>query len=90
MKRTLFFTLCLLAGLSQAFAFCGFYVAKADATLFNESSQVILARKGRKVTVTMSNDFKGNVSDFAMVVPVPVVLKEEDIRVVNSSLFYAF
>lgn len=69
------------------FSFCGFYVAKADAKLFNKSSQVILVRDGNKTTVTMSNDFQGEVKDFAMVVPVPSVLKREDIRVVPSSLF---
>ena len=37
--------------------------------------------------VTMSNDFSGEVNDFAMVVPVPVVLRKEDIRVVNRSIF---
>lgn len=68
-------------------SFCGFYVAKADAKLFNKTSQVILVRDGDKTTVTMSNDFKGDVKDFAMVVPVPSVLKREDIRVVPSSLF---
>ena len=89
-KHTVFVVCLLLAGASQAFAFCGFYVAKADATLFNESSQVILARSGDKITVTMSNDFKGDVSDFAMVVPVPVILQEEDIKVVNTNIFTRF
>ncbi|MCB9223754.1 MAG: DUF2330 domain-containing protein [Crocinitomicaceae bacterium] len=69
------------------FSFCGFYVAKADAKLFNKTSQVILVRDGDKTTVTMSNDFSGEVKDFAMVVPVPSVLKREDIRVVPGSLF---
>jgi hypothetical protein len=68
-------------------AFCGFYVAKADTKLFNKTSQVILVRDGNKTTVTMSNDFQGDVKDFAMVVPVPTILKREDIRVVQSSLF---
>jgi len=27
-------------------AFCGFYVAKADAKLFNKASKVVVARKG--------------------------------------------
>ena len=71
----------------NAQSFCGFYVAKADAKLFNKTSQVILVRDGDKTTVTMSNDFKGQVKDFAMVVPVPSVLKREDIRVVPSQLF---
>jgi hypothetical protein len=68
-------------------AFCGFYVAKADATLFNKTSQVILVRNGDRTTITMSSDFEGQVQDFAMVVPVPVVLKRTDIRTVSSSLF---
>ena len=35
----------------------------------------------------MSNDFEGDAKDFAMVVPVPTVLKKEDIRVVDQSIF---
>jgi hypothetical protein len=70
-----------------AHAFCGFYVAKADATLFNTKSQIILVRDGERSVITMSNDFKGDVKDFAMVIPVPVVLGRNDIRVVNPALF---
>jgi hypothetical protein len=72
---------------SQAMAFCGFYVSKADGTLKNKTSQVILVRDGERNTITMYNDFKGDLKDFAMVVPVPVVLKKNDIRVVNQSIF---
>jgi Na+-translocating ferredoxin:NAD+ oxidoreductase RnfD subunit len=68
-------------------AFCGFYVAKADVKLFNKSSQVILVRNGDKSIITMNSDFDGPVRDFAMVVPVPVVLKKTDIRIVDASLF---
>jgi hypothetical protein len=35
----------------------------------------------------MFNDFKGESKDFAMVVPVPVVLKKSDIKVVDQSIF---
>ncbi|MGB1247403.1 MAG: DUF2330 domain-containing protein [Chitinophagales bacterium] len=68
-------------------SFCGFYVAKADAKLFNKASQVILARDGEQTTVTMSNDFQGDVQDFAMVVPVPSILQEKDIKVVDRYIF---
>src|ERR1044071_10007788 len=71
----------------QSFAFCGFYVAKADIKLFNKTSQVVIAKNGDKQTVTMSSDYEGDVKDFAMVVPVPVVLKREDIRTVNAGIF---
>lgn len=69
------------------YSFCGFYVAKADIKLFNKTSQVIIAKNGDRQTVTMSSDFEGEVKDFAMVVPVPVVLEEKDIRTVNHSIF---
>ena len=68
-------------------AFCGFYVAKADKRLFNQASEVILARDGDRTVVTMSNDFQGDVRDFAMVVPVPVVLDRNDIEVVDRYIF---
>lgn len=68
-------------------AFCGFYVAKAGSEIYNNKSEVILVRNGKILTVTMSNDFKGNVKDFAMVVPVPEVLRERDIKVVDRSIF---
>jgi len=71
-------------------AFCGFYVAKADATLFNKSSQVIIVRDDDHTVITMSSDYTGELEDFAMVVPVPVVLKKSDIRVVERVLFDSF
>ncbi len=67
--------------------FCGFYVAKADANLFNDKSEVILVRDGNNTTITMSNDFQGDVSEFAMVVPVPVVLRRDQIRIADPGLF---
>ena len=69
------------------FSFCGFYVSKADGTLKNKTSQVILVRDGNKNVITMYNDFKGDTKDFAMVVPVPVVLRKDDIKVVDQSIF---
>ncbi|MFL5343339.1 MAG: DUF2330 domain-containing protein [Hyalangium sp.] len=73
--------LALLAVPRAAHAFCGFYVAKADAQLFNQASQVVLVRDGERTVVTMSNDYKGELSDFAVVVPVPAVLTREQIHV---------
>lgn len=72
---------------AQLLAFCGFYVAKADAQMFNESSQVILARNGERTTVTMSSDYQGDMKDFAMVIPVPEVLERSDIKVIDALIF---
>ena len=71
----------------EAAAFCGFYVSKADGTLKNKASQVIIVRDGNRNVITMFNDFKGNPKDFAMVVPVPVVLNKADIKVVDQQIF---
>ena len=64
-----------------AVAFCGFYVSKADAKLYNRASQVVIARDGNRTILTMANDYQGEVKDFALVVPVPVVLKEDQVRI---------
>ena len=63
------------------FAFCGFYVSQADASLFNKASQVVIARDGKRTVLTMANDYQGDVKDFALVVPVPVLLKKEQVRI---------
>lgn len=62
------------------FAFCGFYVSQADASLFNKASQVVIARDGKRTVLTMANDYQGDVKDFALVVPMPVLLKKEQVR----------
>jgi hypothetical protein len=85
--KKIIFTIAAFSLAINGFTFCGFYVAKADTKLFNKTSQVIICRDGNKSTITMSSDFEGDVKDFAMVVPVPVVLEKKDIRVVERSLF---
>lgn len=67
-------------------AFCGFYVAKADTSLFNRASQVVLVRDGDRTVLTMANDFEGDVEDFAMVIPVPTFIEREQINVADKAL----
>ncbi|MGD1905447.1 MAG: DUF2330 domain-containing protein [Leptolyngbyaceae cyanobacterium] len=69
-----------------ALAFCGFYVAKADASLYNEASQVAIAREGDRTVLTMANDYQGEVSDFALVVPVPTVITESQVNVAEGTI----
>jgi Na+-transporting NADH:ubiquinone oxidoreductase subunit NqrB len=58
--------LVLLFTNNDLWSFCGFYVAKADGTIKNKTSQVILVRDGNKNVVTMYNDYKGELKDFAI------------------------
>jgi hypothetical protein len=70
-----------LAG--PAAAFCGFYVAKADAKLFNKASKVVLAWQDGKTAVTMASDYEGDPKEFAVVIPVPTFIERKQIGVVE-------
>jgi hypothetical protein len=87
MKTKLIILAAAIITLPILYSFCGFYVSKADGTLKNKTSQVILVRDGNKNVITMYNDFKGDVKDFAMVIPVPVVLQKSDIKVIENGIF---
>jgi hypothetical protein len=78
-------TLAIFSNLAivPANAFCGFYVAQADAKLFNSSSKVVLSRDGDQTAITMASDFEGDVKEFAVVVPVPTFIERKQIGVVD-------
>jgi hypothetical protein len=71
----------------RAEAFCGFFVAGSNEKLTNNASQVAIVRKGNKTALSMSNTYKGPPESFAMVVPVPVVLKKEDVKTLPMNVF---
>ena len=68
-------------------AFCGFYVSGADAKLFADATQVVLMREGTRTVLSMQNDYQGPPRDFAMVVPVPVVLQKENVKTLPRAIF---
>src|SRR5262245_33267425 len=70
-----------------AHAFCGFYVAGSNQKMFNDATQVVLMRDGTRTVLAMQNDYRGPLEDFAVVVPVPVVLKPTDVKVVDKAVF---
>src|SRR4029077_21136681 len=76
---------CLL-GPSEGRAFCGFFVAKGDAKLFNHSSQVVIVRDQDRTVMTMVNDYKGDPKEFAIVVPVPKFLERDQIHVGDQAV----
>ncbi|MCB0326220.1 MAG: DUF2330 domain-containing protein [Bdellovibrionales bacterium] len=83
----LIFVLMAFIQTPHAHAFCGFYVAKADAKLFNKASQVVYTRHENKTVISMSNDYEGDLKEFAMVIPVPSVLQRSQINVGERALF---
>jgi hypothetical protein len=81
LARSLAVALSLALGAPSAHSFCGFYVARGDAKLFNKASKVVLVRDDDRTVLTMSADFKGDPKEFALVVPVPTVLERGQIHV---------
>lgn len=77
---------CLL-GAEPAHAFCGFYVSGADQTLYNKATMVVLMRDGRRTVLSMQNDYHGPPENFALVVPVPEVLSEDDVKTLPRAIF---
>jgi MYXO-CTERM domain-containing protein len=71
----------------EAEAFCGFYVAGADSKLYNNATMVVLMRDGTRTVLSMQNNYQGPAADFAMVVPVPVVLSEKDVKILPNEVF---
>src|SRR5215831_17723785 len=78
----------MLAAMARdASAFCGFYVSGADARLTNNATQVVLMRDGQRTVLSMQNGYQGPPQDFAMVVPVPVVLHKENVKTLARDVF---
>jgi hypothetical protein len=78
--------LTLFAMAQPAAAFCGLYVAKADADLFNQASKVVYMRDGDRSVITMASDYEGEPAEFAMVIPTPSILSERQIHVTDAAL----
>jgi hypothetical protein len=76
-----------LAVPQTADAFCGFYINGAGSGMFNDATQVVLMRKGTRTVLSMQNNYKGPPDAFAMVIPVPTVLQEADVKTLPKDVF---
>ena len=76
----------LLLLTAAAHAFCGTFVAAPGTALTNHSSQVVIGREAGVTTLTLAADFSGDVSDFAMVLPIPEIIGPEDVSQADPAL----
>ena len=76
-----------MAGGGDAAAFCGFYVSGAEGRLTNNATQVVLMREGLRTVLSMQNGYQGPPQDFALVIPVPVVLHKENVKTLPREVF---
>ena len=61
-------------------------MGKADTKLFNRASQVVLVRDADRTVLTMASDFRGDVKEFAVVIPVPTFIERDQIHVADKAL----
>jgi hypothetical protein len=78
--------LCVFLLPATASAFCGTYVGGAGTQITNSASEVVLVREGNWTTLTVSNDFTGDTTDFALVIPVPEVMPEGAIKTIDPAV----
>ncbi len=55
--------------------------------MFNRATEVVLMRVGTRTVLSMQNHYQGPPEHFAMVVPVPVVLHEGDVKTLGPEVF---
>jgi hypothetical protein len=87
MRKLLIAVALVMSAPQIADAFCGFYVSPGESQLTADATQVVLMRKGTRTVLSMQNNYKGPPSDFAMVIPVPTVLKEGDVKTLPKEVF---
>ena len=70
-------------------AFCGFFAGETGARsgLYNDATQVVLMRHGTTTVLSMQNAYRGPPAAFALVVPVPAVVTEAQVRVLPRGVF---
>ena len=96
MIRTIALTLITLIVPVSAVANCSLLVPEVppkgllvspDSKIYSDAAQVVLLRNGDHTVLSMSVNYKGPAKNFAMVVPVPVVLQEENIKTLPPYVF---
>jgi hypothetical protein len=90
MRKALVLAVAALAALAvtrDASAFCGFFINGRGVKLLNQATMVVLMRDGTRTVLSMQNTYAGPPEDFALVVPVPVVLKKENVRTLPRDIF---
>ncbi|MEZ4751010.1 MAG: DUF2330 domain-containing protein [Bdellovibrionota bacterium] len=74
-------SLLFLSWSAGAFAFVPFIVGKTPERLFTGASQIVVAREGKRTAVTLVSTYRGGQKEFVLVIPVPALLKPEQVSV---------
>jgi hypothetical protein len=83
----LFFGFLCITCSKNSQAFCGFYVEQSGKPLYNQATQVVMMRDQNLTVLAMENNYQGPAAQFAMVIPVPIVLQKENVKTLPSEIF---
>ena len=77
---------------TTAAAMCHCMVPAEDADevgddIFSDATQVVMMREGTQTVLSLRNRYEGPPEDFAMVVPVPMVLEPEHVNTLEDDIF---
>ena len=76
----------LALAMAWAHGFCGTYVGGTTDELYNRASEVAIVKQGSRTTLTFKNAYEGDAAAFTLLVPVPEILHESDVRVADDDL----
>jgi hypothetical protein len=77
----------LAGGARDVRAFPGFYSSDGAAKLTNTTTQVVVMRDRTLTVLSIQPNYQGPAHDFAMVIPVPVVLQKENVKTLAPEVF---
>jgi hypothetical protein len=69
---------------------CGMFIARTESARFNDALQFVVFRDGSHTIMSVQNRYRGPVEEFALLVPVPVVLGPDQVKVLDRSVFDFF
>lgn len=70
----------------QSLGFSGVMISNNSARPLSHTSHVVLVRDAEKTVLTIASDYKGEPSEFAFVIPVPMNVEREQINVTDNSI----
>jgi hypothetical protein len=76
--------LCVPTG--EAAAFGALFAGKEPAPVLSHASKVVIARSDKRTVMTLAADFQGDVTNFAIIVPVPVPVTRGQINVTENRI----
>ncbi len=66
---------------------CGGYVAHNEGLRMNDAVELVVVRDGTRTVMSVRNRYRGPAEEFALLVPVPVVLQPGDVVTLSATVF---